>query len=74
MKSALQRNVSGKVTARIAALDVPSQHRLRIARRTMGMNCTFANIMGGMNHRGAVNVIHELTGAIAGLPAGCTCK
>ena len=71
--AALKRIVTGAIAKRTAALDVPSQHQLKIARATMRMNCVFARIMGGCNHREAAAVIHRLTGAIVGIDADCTC-
>ena len=65
---------SARIAKRTAALSVPERHRLKVARRTMEMNCTFARIMGGMNgHHEAANVIHELTGVIVGINFPCTC-
>lgn len=70
--NALQRNVTGKIKAQERSLDVPSRHQLRIARDTMTKNCTFAVVVG-IGHRRAARVIHDLTGAVIGIDADCTC-
>ena len=69
----LRRHVSGTIARNQRSLGVPERHQLKIARDTMKMHCTGALIMGGMNHREALAVIHKLTGAIVGTPEGCSC-
>lgn len=41
-------------------LSVADQHRLKIAKRTLGLNDVFANIMGGPNKEEAKEIIRQL--------------
>lgn len=73
MNETLRKHVSGKIAERTRNLSVPDKHALRIAKDSMNMNCAILGVMGGPNHREAVNVIHRLSGAIAGISFNCTC-
>jgi hypothetical protein len=69
----LQQHVTGSIKSRKAQLSVPERHQLKIARQSMKMHCAGCLIMGGPNHRESARIIHELTGAIVGIDADCTC-
>ena len=55
-------------------MTVPEKHSLKIARQTMRMHCAGARIMGGMDHRQAVEVIERLTGKRVPTAPDCNCK
>ena len=55
-------------------LTVPETHQLKIAKKTMKMNCVGALVLGGPNHYEAANIIHELTGAIVAIDSPCSCQ
>lgn len=70
----LRKHVSGAIARRESALSVPEKHQLRIARGSMRANCAMLAVMGGPNHNDAVNIIHQLTGAIVGIDSDCSCS
>ena len=72
-RETLRKHVSGKIAANERTLGVPERHQLKIARATMRMHCVGARIMGGPNHHESVRIIADLTGAIIGIDADCTC-
>lgn len=69
----LQKHVSGAVAKREQTLSVPDRHQLKIARDSLRAPCAMLGVMGGPNHREAREIIHRLTGAIAGINFDCTC-
>jgi hypothetical protein len=69
----MHKVITGRVQKRERSLSVPEKHQLRIARDSMNMNCVGVAVMGGPNHQQAVSIIHQLTGAIAGINFDCTC-
>ena len=72
-QAALKKHVTGRIIARQGELSVPERHQLSIARKSMKMHCAGLAIMGGPNHKESAAIIHELTGAIVAIDAGCTC-
>ena len=56
-------------------LTVPEKHQLKIARKTLTLSCVGARILGGPNHKEAVQIIERLTGKLPYLPDDdCNCE
>lgn len=54
-------------------MTVAEKHQLKIARRTMKLNCVGAATLGGMDHMKAREVLEKLTGKTVALSMDCDC-
>lgn len=60
-QQAMLRLVGKKKKKFNEALTVPEKHQLKIAKDTLKMNPAMANVMGGMSHKEAKEIIKKLS-------------